>query len=90
MARERLSKYLHEMIFIIWMDIQEWVLVIILYAFWIIDPSLFKFALMLLIPVVLIPIKRRQSRGFLMHIFYYLGFRKLHFYPPAMADTFVE
>jgi hypothetical protein len=90
MTKQRLSRYLHEVPFIIWLDIQEWALILICYVFWIAEPSIFKFLVSLGIPFFIIPLKRRQPRGFLVHMMYYAGFKSISFYPPVLANKYEE
>jgi len=90
MSKQRLSRYLHEVPFIIWLDIQEWALILIAYVFWIADPSIPKFMISLALPCFLIPLKRRQPRGFLVHVMYYAGFKTTTYYPPVLAEKYEE
>tara|TARA_A200000159_G_scaffold106585_1_gene99259 strand:+ start:14341 stop:14613 length:273 start_codon:yes stop_codon:yes gene_type:complete len=90
MNKQRLSRYLHEVPFIIWLDIQEWALILICYVFWIADPSFLKFGICLAIPCFIIPLKRRQARGYLVHLMYYAGFKNASYYPPVLAEKYEE
>ena len=90
MHKQRLSRYLHEVPFVIWLDVQEWALIIVCYIFWIAEPSIAKFLFGLAVPMLLIPLKRRQPRGYLIHIMYYTGFKNTSYYPPVLADKYEE
>ena len=85
----RFSVYLHKPLQILWIDYHEAIVVIIFYLLATLFGGVF-WLLLFVAPAVIIPIKRRQSRGFLGHLLYLFGYAPLTGYPHPTQNRFYE
>lgn len=87
--KERMPRYLHKPIQILWFDANE---VLILVVFYMIAMTFGGLAWLTLIagPAIIIPYKRKQPRGYFSHALYCAGFAKLNGYPIPLSKTFRE
>ncbi|MFO1259326.1 MAG: hypothetical protein U1E78_13085 [Gammaproteobacteria bacterium] len=89
MYEERMAKYLHLPLQILWFDSNEVALIFILYIMALCFGGLMWVALVVL-PFPLIRQKRQMSRGYFQHTIYQLGWMDLKGYPVSSARTFYE
>jgi len=87
--KERMPKYLHKPLQILWFDVNEIVMIVIFYMFAMMFGGLAWF-LVILGPLILIPFKRKQPRGYIQHVICYLGYSKMIGYPLPVSKRFRE
>lgn len=89
MEQQRVPQYLHLPIQVLWFDANEIALIVMFYLAAMMFGGVFWIALFFG-PAVLIPIKRRQARGFFSHLMLAFGFKKLKGYPLPTSNWFAE
>jgi type IV conjugative transfer system protein TraL len=86
----RFPQFLSNQIMIIWWELDEAMLILIMVFIWFVASSWITFALVIIVPWAFIKAKRRSSRGYLKHLLYRLGLAKLDGYPSAFHRSFLE
>ncbi len=86
---ERMTKYLHLPLQILWFDSGEITVIVVCYLIAMIFGGL-TWLVLLIGPLVLIRYKRRKGRGFFQHLLYQLGYAELIGYPLPTAKRFYE
>lgn len=88
-AKERMPQYLHLPPQFLWFDMQEWMVLGVLYfvansfgGYW--------WLVLLGTPFLLAKYKAKAQRGYLLHLVYFTGWATLKGYPPAVASEFNE
>jgi type IV conjugative transfer system protein TraL len=88
-AKKDLPQYLHQPVKILWLDLDEMVLINILFMLAIIFGNIFWLFLIVL-PYVVSKTKKNKPRGFLKHYLYKVGVVDLKKAPPYFERKFVE
>jgi hypothetical protein len=85
----RMPRYIHKPLQVLWFDINE---IMIIVMFYLAAMSFGGLMWLILIggPVLFIPYKRKQSRGYFQHVLYQVGFVELAGYPVPAANQFRE
>ncbi|MBY5939004.1 MULTISPECIES: hypothetical protein [Marinobacter] len=89
MDQSRLPIYLHQPLQVLWFDAHEMAIIVIFYL----GATIFggvAYITLFLGPALLIPMKRRQARGWFGHLAYANGFFELKGYPLPTATKFNE
>ena len=89
MDQSRLPIYLHQPLQVLWFDAHEMAIIVIFYL----GATIFggiTYITLFLGPALLIPMKRRQARGWFGHLAYANGFFELKGYPLPTATKFNE
>jgi|TARA_B100002003_G_scaffold252038_1_gene300791 hypothetical protein len=87
--QSRLPIYLHQPLQVLWFDAHEMAIIVIFYL----GATIFggvAYITLFLGPALLIPMKRRQARGWFGHLAYANGFFELKGYPLPTATKFNE
>lgn len=85
----RLYKYAHEPLQLMWLNTEEWMIVLLAYL----SALLFDGVAYVISPALAyaaIKYKADKPRGFFAHTQYVVGFKKLQGYPIAQAKYFTE
>ncbi|MFZ3461469.1 hypothetical protein [Vibrio harveyi] len=86
----RQNKYLHESVQVLFLDFDEVKFIGFLYALALAFDVGILYLNIIILPIFVIPYKRKQSRGFFGQFLYSMGFYKLHGYPIPEACEFYE
>ncbi|WP_339145180.1 hypothetical protein [Pseudoalteromonas galatheae] len=87
--KERMPRYIHKPLQILWFDVNEVVILVIFYLAAMTFGGLMWLTL-IIGPALIIPYKRKQPRGFFQHAMYLLGYAKLWGYPLPVSKKFKE
>lgn len=86
----RLNSYLHRPVQVIALDADEVKIIFILLIIAFVVGGTLSWALFFCGPWIIIPYKRKQTRGFLTYFLTRAGMRPVYGYPPSNVDTFYE
>jgi type IV conjugative transfer system protein TraL len=84
-----IPQYLHQPIKILWFDLDEVVLINVLFMLAVIFGNVF-WLLLFIIPFVVSKMKKNRPRGFLKHYLYKIGAIDFKNVPPYFEKKFVE
>ena len=86
----RCPQTLNDPIMILWWEIDEAMIILILIFVWFISSSWFTAILAYAVPYGYIKSKRKASKGFFKHLLYRVGLAKLDGYPSPFIKSFRE
>lgn len=86
----RQNKYLHESVRVLFLDFDEIKLIGFLYIFALQSDVLIFWLNLFIAPLMIIPYKRKQSRGFFGQFLYSVGYMSMTGYPNYDAFEFEE
>lgn len=89
MQKREIPQYLHQPIKVLWFDIDELVLINILFMLAMIF-GYFFWLLLVVLPVMVSKMKKNKPRGFLKHYLYKMGVINFKNIPPYFEKKFVE
>ncbi|MEJ2743454.1 MAG: type IV conjugative transfer system protein TraL [Gammaproteobacteria bacterium] len=84
-----MPQYMHLSTQLLWFDQEELSIILCCYLMGLVFGG-WAWSLLIIGPIVYIPIKRRQPRGFLLHLLYRVGLAQLKGYPGPEAKVFFE
>jgi type IV conjugative transfer system protein TraL len=87
--KKEIPQYLHQPIKILWLDLDEVVLINILFMLAIIFGNIF-WLLLIVLPYIMSKMKKNKPRGFLRHYLYKIGVIDFKNVPPHFEKHFVE
>jgi type IV conjugative transfer system protein TraL len=88
-SKKEIPQYLHQPIKILWLDLDEVVLINILFMFAIIFGNVF-WLLLIIVPYIVSRMKKNKPRGFLRHYLYKIGVIDFKNAPPYFEKKFTE
>jgi type IV conjugative transfer system protein TraL len=88
-TKKEIPQYLHQPIKILWLDLDEVVLINILFMFALIFGNVF-WLLLIVVPYVVSKMKKNKPRGFLRHYLYKIGVIDFKKAPPYFEKKFTE
>ena len=86
---ERMPEYLHLPLQVLWFDTPEITMIAMLYIMAALFGGIAWFFLFVG-PILVIPYKRAQPRGYFSHLLYVFGWSRLAGYPPYTLTRFAE
>jgi len=86
----RVPRYLHLPVKILWFDMEDIAIGIVLYVLWLVIDQLYVLPLFGFMFYFYYKLKIRSPRGLIRHILYDLGFIKLSGYPTSRVIRFEE
>ena len=87
---KEMPAYLSKPLQVLWLEVDELGLFFIGLTIALMFSNYFTYALMFFLPYIYSKVKRKYPRGFLQHIFYFLGFINLAKYPTFYEKHFIE
>lgn len=88
--RARVPRYLHLPLQVLWFDMEDIGVILVMYVFWLMIDHWSGLVLLVLVPRLFMSVKANKPRGFLRHILYRYGFAKLKDYPSPQTRVFHE
>lgn len=88
--RVRVPRYLHKPIQILWFDVEDIALIVVMYVLWLVIDRWWILPAVVLVPYWFRELKLRKPRGYLRHLLYQFGFERLRGYPPPASREFRE
>lgn len=89
MTGKKAPQYLSAPFQILWWDVDVWGIVLF-FAFLAFTLGHIFFALAVIVPYAYSKAKKKYSRGFLKHVFYFAGFSDFQGYPSFFEEKFLE
>ncbi len=86
---EKMPEYLHLPLQVLWFDTPELTLIAMLYIMAAIFGGI-AWAFLFVGPILIIPYKRAQPRGYFSHLLYVLGWQSYSGYPSHTLSRFAE
>jgi len=86
---EQLPCYLHLPLQVLWFDSSEITMIAMFYIAGVLFGGI-AWLLLVVGPILIIPYKRQQPRGFLAHFFYMIGWSRFCGYPTHTLSNFTE
>jgi len=90
MNRERVPRYLHLPVQILWFDVEDIAIGIVMYVFAMVIDRWWVYPAVVLVPYLFMSLKAGKPRGYLRHLLYTYGFQKLEGYPLPTVTKFEE
>lgn len=87
--KERMPQYLHLPLQILWFDVEELMVIVVLYVMSLVFGGFMWFGLVIG-PYLFMQAKRKYQRGFLRHLLYQGGIYTLEGYPGPYDNEFYE
>ena len=85
-----LSNHLHKPALLVFLETQEWGLIVIFYIIPLTSNNLWWWLILPIGPLITIPFFRRQERGHIEHVQVTVGLKEISGYPPFTATEFEE
>ena len=89
MSKVKVPQYMHLPLQILWFDIEELMVIMVLYVVGLVFGG-WAWVSLIIGPYFYIQVKRRKPRGFLRHFLYQLGIYRLDGYPSPHTNEFHE
>jgi len=88
--RARVPRYLHLPLQVLWFDMEDIGVILVMYVFWLMLDHWFGLVLLVFVPYWFKKLKESKPRGYLRHVLYRYGFQKLKAYPSPASRVFHE
>jgi len=86
----KIPQYLHKPLQVLWWESDEFLIVMFGFGMWVMFGGYHFLIIGVVLPYLYSKFKKRYSRGFLKHLMYFSGFKKLKGYPEFFSGRFIE